>query len=611
MSLLSFIKENQNAETIRALNRSLAIIEFQPDGSIITANQNFLDLMGYDLSDIVTKHHSLFVDSNFRNSEDYAKFWRKLRAGEFCSGEFKRLNHSGGEVWIQGSYNPIFDKAGKITRIVKFAFDITASKNAAIHAKRQLDAIDLSFASIEFDPSGVIVNANKSFLNVMGYTKEEVVGKHHSIFIDSVAKSSVEYRNFWDSLRAGKFQSGEFKRVGKNNRPVWIQGSYNPLFDETGKITGVMKFAMDVTDTVVNREESETGTKELSTVLQFVAEGNLTKKMTGEYSGLFNNIKKSINSTVDHLKLVMLTLRDTTSSLKDVVSEVTESMQDLSKRTEGQASSLEETAASMEEISSTVRQNSDNSQQGSNLALTSQEAAQSGGMIVEEAVNAMQLIESSSERISDIMTVIDEIAFQTNLLALNAAVEAARAGDAGKGFAVVAEEVRNLAQRSAIASKEIKGLILESNEQVTSGVKLVHQAGKSLKGILDSTNNVAVIVKEIAAASVEQSIGLEQINTAISHMDETTQRNATVVENNMAASLKLQQTAEELLRIVNHFEFDEHHHRTHLATEEKAMLTFEEDGHEQKHSADLHEPELIVPIPTSILTSNNEEWAEF
>jgi methyl-accepting chemotaxis protein len=322
---------------------------------------------------------------------------------------------------------------------------------------------------------------------------------------------------------------------------------------------------------------------------------------------------------INKIKNMVSTIKETAVSLGGVTDEMKQAMEDLSHRSEAQASSLEETAASMEQISSTIRQNSDNSQQGSAIALSSQAAAVSGEKIVDEALEAMQLIESSSMRISDIMGVIDEIAFQTNLLALNAAVEAARAGEAGKGFAVVAEEVRNLAQRSAVASKEIKGLILTSNKQVSSGVRLVQEAGKSLKGILESTNNVASIVKEIAAASAEQSLGLEQINTAVSHMDEMTQQNASLVQTNMSSSLTLQEKAQILLNIVSQFQ---------IGNEDASVITKPKVAEKMslpspkistpkpvtegaRKSSDKIESPSSVTVQTVAKLSKEEDWAEF
>ncbi|MEK9971283.1 MAG: methyl-accepting chemotaxis protein, partial [Ferrovibrio sp.] len=241
------------------------------------------------------------------------------------------------------------------------------------------------------------------------------------------------------------------------------------------------------------------------------------------------------------------------SAVRDASGEISTGSQDLAQRTESQAASIEETAASMHEITATVKQNADNAQAANQLASAARQTAEKGGRIVTDAVTAMNGIEQSAQKISDIVGLIDEIAFQTNLLALNASVEAARAGEAGKGFAVVAQEVRALAQRSASASKDIKGLIQESNAQVRSGAGLVQQTGSSLDEIVNAVKKVADIVAEIAAASREQATGLDQINTAVASMDETTQRNGALVEETSAAAQALSGQAHELNELVGFF----------------------------------------------------------
>ncbi len=277
--------------------------------------------------------------------------------------------------------------------------------------------------------------------------------------------------------------------------------------------------------------------------LESIAEGDLTKRITNSYSGRFDDLKNRLNQTAEQLSEIVLEVTVSANEVTNASSEITSGTNDLSQRTEQQASNLQETAASMEEIASTIKQNADNAQQANQLAISARTVASDGGDVVGKAVTAMSQIEDSSQKISDITGVIDEIAFQTNLLALNAAVEAARAGDAGKGFAVVASEVRSLAQRSSEAAKDIKALIVESGSQVKDGVTLVNNAGTSLTDIVDSVKRVTDIVSEIAAASREQATGVEEINKAISQMDEMTQQNSALVEENAAACRMLQEQA--------------------------------------------------------------------
>lgn len=415
------------------------------------------------------------------------------------------------------------------------------------------NAINKSQAVIEFLPSGIIVSANQNFLSAMGYTLDEIKGKHHGIFVEPAYKNSIEYRQFWEALNRGEAQTSEFKRIAKGGREIWIQASYNPIMDLKNKVVRVVKTATDVTQMVITRTENEAGMNEAVKVLTGVAAGNLTQKMNLEYKGTFADIKKAVNATVDRLYDMVRRIMEAGQSVNSASGEISAGSADLAMRTEQQASSLEETAASMEEITATVKQNSKSATTASELSSKANVVAEQGGKVVEDAVGAMSNIEKSSQKISDIIGVIEEIAFQTNLLALNAAVEAARAGDAGKGFAVVASEVRALAGRSAVASKEIKALISESASQVKTGAGLVNQAGTTLKEIVGSVKQVASIISEIAAASVEQSTGIEEINSAIAQMDEATQQNAALVEENSAAAASLVSQAKELENLMSFF----------------------------------------------------------
>lgn len=328
-------------------------------------------------------------------------------------------------------------------------------------------------------------------------------------------------------------------------------GDMSKRIDLAGKDGFLLDLSKGVNDVVGT---TETGLLDISSVLGSVANGDLSKRIEREYGGLFAKLKGDVNATADRLFDIVTRINSSADQIVSAAGEVSAGSGDLSERSEQQASNLEETAASMEELAATVRQNSENAQQANQLAANAREVAGSGGEVVAKAVVAMDKIANSSQKIEDIVGMIDEIAFQTNLLALNAAVEAARAGDAGKGFAVVAQEVRNLAQRSAQASKEIKGLIADSSTHVRNGVDLVKGAGKTLEEIVNSIKRVADIVGEIAAASAEQASGIDQVNAAVTQMDEMTQQNAALVEESAAASQSLNEQAHGLMQLMSFFQ---------------------------------------------------------
>jgi methyl-accepting chemotaxis protein len=297
---------------------------------------------------------------------------------------------------------------------------------------------------------------------------------------------------------------------------------------------------------------------DLAQMFGALADGDFSRRITADYQGVFGQLKSDANSMADRIASTISEIKSVGREVTNAAAEISTSTTDLSQRTEEQAASLEETSASMEEMAATVKKNAENALQANQLTSGSREVADRGGQVVAKAVNAMARIEESSRKISDIIGVIDEIARQTNLLALNAAVEAARAGDAGRGFAVVASEVRSLAQRSSQAAKDIKDLITNSSSQVQEGVGLVNQAGTSLNEILASIKQVADIVAEIASASQEQSTGIDQINKALTQMDEVTQQNSALVEENAASAKTLEHQSETMNQKVAFFKLDEH-----------------------------------------------------
>ena len=845
-----------------ALDKSAAVIEFKMDGTVVAANQNFLNVLGYSLHEIEGRHHSMFVEPAYANSQEYRQFWSDLNSGRFQQAEYKRIGKGGKEVWIQASYNPVFDATGRPIKVVKYATDITAQKielekyNVIVRdLEAKVAALDKSQASIEFTLDGIILHANDNFLNAMGYSLAEIKGKHHSLFVDPAYAASPEYRHFWATLNEGKFQQAEYPRLAKGGRPIWIQASYNPILGADGKPYKVVKYATDITaqkeqakineknanianalklcqanvmladnemniiymndclsEMMAEREKDlrkelpafnakqligtqvdvfhknpahqrkmigalaepfktrikvsgitfaltatpwmDSNNQRLGTVIEWVdltdelarqdeerrladtnarvkqaldvvstnamiadndfniiymneaisrmmknvetdlrkdlptfdasrlmganidifhknpahqrsmvgamkstfktqiivggrtfsltatpisnnqnerigtivewndrtlevatereidaivdaaskgdlsrrielhgkdgffknlgeglnrlltisdsvvsdtirvfdalAHGNLTRSIDAEYEGAFNKLKQDANATVERLTDIITRIREAASTVSTGASEIAQGNADLSRRTESQASSLEETASSMEEMTSAVKQTGDNSVHANELASAAKQKAQTGGRVVSKAVTAMEEINSASKKIADIISVIDEIAFQTNLLALNAAVEAARAGEQGRGFAVVAGEVRNLAQRSAGAAREIKDLIRDSVDKVDAGTSLVNESGRTLNEIIEAVDRVSEMIREISTAAREQSAGIEQVNAAVAQMDEMTQQNAALVEEASAAGEAMAEQARSMMEMMEFFTIDGH-----------------------------------------------------
>lgn len=443
--MISFSKARQfHKDFYDALMRSQAVIEFRPNGEIVFANDNFLKLMGYRLDEIKGRHHRIFVDDKTKSSQDYAQFWNNLKRGEFQSEEYKRITKSGDEVWIRATYNPIFDKDGQVKRIVKVASDITKEKLESASFQSQVQAINRSQAVIKFTLDGIILDANANFLTTMGYSLDEIKGKHHSIFVDPETRGSGEYQRFWDELRKGSFQQAEFRRVDKQGQPVWIQASYNPVVAPDGEITSVVKIATDITKQVRARER----------IAQVQAE------IIDKFDRIQNLIERSTQQT---------------HQVVEVVENTDESVQSA-------ASGAEELAATARSIQTHVAQSIETTKRA-----------------VDEAEKTNTLVASlaeSAKTIGEIINLITGVAEQTNLLALNATIEAARAGEAGKGFAVVASEVKGLATQTSKASEDISAQILHVQNVTQEAVQAIDAIRATIRNVSDISSGVADSIQE-------------------------------------------------------------------------------------------------------------------
>jgi methyl-accepting chemotaxis protein len=544
-------RERTDQGALAAIDKSQAVVEFTLEGQIQHANAAFLSTMGYSLDEIRGQHHAMFVDAAYRASREYKQFWDKLGRGEYDAGQYKRITKDGREIWIQASYNPILDGNGKPFKVIKYAADVTAQKMTAANAEGQLAAISKAQGVIEFSMDGRVLVANSNFLDLIGYTMDELRGAHHGMLVDPAYRNSTEYRLFWDKLGRGDYDAGQYKRYAKGGREIWIQASYNPILDLNGKPFKVVKFATDVTEQVRASHALSITVQQVQEAVRAAEQNDLTRRVPMEgKTGDIESLCSGLNGLLDAMVTIVTSILDSSETISTGAREIAMGNTDLSQRTEEQASSLEETASSLQELTSTVRQNADNAQQANKLATSASEVAVKGGSVVTQVVRTMDDINAASRKISEIIGVIDEIAFQTNILALNAAVEAARAGEQGRGFAVVAAEVRNLAQRSANAAKEIKSLIADSGAKVETGSKLVATAGNTMDEIVASIKRVSDIMAEISAASKEQSSGIEQVNVAISQMDKITQQNAALVEQAAAAAKSMEEQTIDLTQIV-------------------------------------------------------------
>lgn len=887
---------------MEALDRVQARIEFNLDGTIITANDNFLSVVGYRLDEIQGRHHSIFVDPEYRNSAEYQDFWRRLNNGRFESSEFKRIANGEKEVWIQASYNPILDESGKAVKVVKFATDITEQKLKAVESMRVADisnALKLCTANVMLaDNDLTIIYMNDQVSRMLknhestvrkklpNFSVDDLVGtcvdqfhkqpSHQRSMISGLTETyktdlKIEGLTFgliatpwfgingdrigtvveWEDKTDRLAKEAEERRISSENMRIKIaldacntsvmmadadlniiymndavqammreneselrkvlpnfnagnlmgtcvddfhknpahqrsmlrdlKQTYKtdlsvgsrifgliatPIFDDDGvrlgtavewddkterlaaeneerrvaaenarvkqaldsvsanvmiadpdfnliylneAVLGMMRNAerdirtdlpgfdtnklmganidvfhknpahqrhmvgaltstyngeivvggrtFSLTANPISVDGERLGTvvewldrtaevsieKEIDVVIDAAGRGDLTKqislddkdgffknlsagintlvstvevalndtlrmlgamsrgdlseRITREYQGSFGQLKDDANTTADKLTEVIGNVRSSSGAITSAANEIAQGNADLSQRTEEQASSLEETASSMEEMTSVVKQSADNAESANGLASEAQVKASRGGEVVSQAVSAMDEINTASKKISDIIGVIDEIAFQTNLLALNAAVEAARAGEQGRGFAVVAGEVRNLAQRSAGAAKEIKDLIRDSVTKVDDGTRLVNESGETLTEIVEAVEKVSVMIRDISEAAREQTSGIEQVNVAVTQMDEMTQQNAALVEEASAAGEAMADQARNMNTMMEFFTVDEGG-----ATSSTQHLV---------HKPAVSRTQLSAPKTASRSSSADDEWEDF
>ena len=611
------------------MNLTSIVSEADKKGDIVSINEKFIEVSKYSRSELVGHPHSTTRHPDMPK-ETFKQMWATIGRGATFRGIIKNRAKDGTPYYVDAVVAPILGDNGKPMKYLGVRYDITVAEIERQNARGILNAIDATFAYAEFDLGGHVLKANQNFLQVMGYQSNEIAGKHHRTFVDSALSGAPAYTQFWRDLNDGKPQSGVFKRLAKSGKEISLQAVYAPVTDEMGRVVKIVKIATDVSAEVqansmlrhaveqaqavtsaaqkgdlsqriplegksgpieslcagvnslmdttsvifadvvrvfsalsagdlsqrITREysgsfgqlknDANATTEKLAGIIDDVgrvfsgmADGDLTQRITRDAEGIFEQVKQDSNASSDNLARVMAEVRAAADALTGAANQVSATAQSLSQAASQQAAGVEETTSQIDVMSASITQNSDNAKVTDGMATKASKEATDGGGAVSQTVAAMKQIAAK-------IGIVDDIAYQTNLLALNAAIEAARAGEHGKGFAVVAAEVRKLAERSQEAAKEIGDLAIHS-------VSTAERAGKLLQEIVPSIQKTSELVQEIAAASAEQSESVVQIGGAMGQLSKATQQNASASEELAATSEELSGQAEQLQQSIAFF----------------------------------------------------------
>ncbi|MET0336042.1 MAG: PAS domain-containing protein [Rhizobacter sp.] len=544
--VVSSQEDARMAALLGALEQVQAVIEFDLDGRVLRANGLFLKLMGYTAEEITGQHHRMFCPQEVVSSSAYRAMWDALRAGEVHQAVFPRLTKAGEQVWLDASYNPVRDSAGRTIGVVKLATDVTRQRAQQADYEGKIAAVDRVQAMIEFDLTGRILHANQNFLETFGYGLEDIVGRHHRMFCEPEFAESVEYSGFWDRLARGEFNAGRYRRLAKGGKRVWIQASYNPILGPSGKPCKVVKFATDITREMVMAAETKGKVDAIGlsqAVIEFDMQGvvltansNFMRTMgytlaeiQGQHHSMFcepglaqsqayrdfwadlgegkfqsaryrrlgkHGAEVWIQATYNPIlgpeglpyKVVKYAVDVTAQVMRERA--VTQKVEDITRVLHAMTESIKRLARGAE--------------RSSELAEQTQREAGEGSELVRRSRDAIIAIDRSSADIHEIVDTISDISSQTHLLAFNAAIEAARAGEHGVGFSVVADEVRKLAEKSSLAAREIAKLINQTVTRVSEGTRHAEEVDAAFARILGAVENTTRSIGDIRSATLEQ-----------------------------------------------------------------------------------------------------------